>query len=262
MDLSRLMTLRALTSALAEHFASRARDYIANLSLYFQPRILLGDLVRFEKCQAKGQDAVFQELLKLYQPLARASALNVQTELKPPLDVYGGSLELFPASYSYTPEGGAKPIAIISPLKWVLAFKDLGPQRLRGLVAEHARSGGNELQGCVLNYLALYLLAQRRPGPAPILDALRYPLSSAPQQELGGLPFVYLAAPVPTVRPSDALILQITQISGTASFEEIVDVGAISSLSDPIKDAVLSLASEHGGNLENEVRGMIALDRA
>ncbi len=253
MDLSRLMTLRTLTSALAEYFAPQARDYIANLSLFFQPRILLGDLIRFEKCQVKGQDAVFQELLKLYQPLARASALNVQTELKPPLDVYGGSLELFPASYSYTPEGATKPIMIVSPLKWVLAFKDLGPQRLRGLVAEHARSGGNELQGCVLNYLAIHLLAQRRPGPAPILDALRFPLSSAAQQDFGGLPFVYLAAPLPTVRPPDALMLQITQISGTATFEEVVDAGAISNLNDPVKDRVLSLLSEHGGDLGKEL---------
>lgn len=223
---------------------------------------MLGDLIRFEKCQVKGQDSVFQELLKLYQPLASASALNVQTELKPPLDIYGGSLELFPASYSYTPEGATKPIMIVSPLKWVLAFKDLGPQRLRGLVVEHARSGGNELQGCVLNYLAIHLLAQRRPGPAPILDALRFPISSAAQQELGGLPFVYIAAPLPTVRPPDALMLQITQISGTATFEEIVDVGAISNLSDPLKDAVLSFVSEHGGDLKDEVRAISAREES
>ncbi len=214
MDLSRLLALRTLTSALAEHFARQGREHLANLGLFFQPRILLGDLIRFEKCQVKGQDVAFQELLKLYQPLARTSALNVQSDLKPPLDIYGGSLEFFPASYVYTPEGATKPITMISPLKWILAFKDLGPQRLRALVAEHARSGGSELQACVLNYLAIHLAAERRPGPAPILDALRFPLSSEPQQEFSGLPFVYLAAPLPTVRPPDALILQITQNLG------------------------------------------------
>ena len=253
MDLSRLLALRTLTNALAEHFARQAREYLANLGLLFQPRILLGDLIRYEKCQVKGQDSAFQELLKLYQPLARASALNVQVELKPPLDIYGGAIDLFPAAYPYTPEGATKPVTIVSPLKWVLAFKDLGPQRLRELVAMHARSGGNELQGCVLNYLAIQMLAERRPGPAPILEALRFPLSSAPQPEFAGLPFVCLSAPLPSVRPPDVLILQTTQISGAATFEEVVDADQISKLSDSISDRVLALVREQGGELGSEL---------
>ena len=253
MDLSRLLTLRTLTNALTEHCARQAREYLVNLGVLFQPRFLLGDLIRFEKCQAKGQDSAFQALLKLYQPLARATALNVQSELAPPLDIYGGVPDLFPATYSYTPEGATKPITIVSPLKWVLAFKDLGPQRLRELMARHARSGGNELQACVLHYLTMHMLAERRPGPAPILEALRFPLSSAPQQEFSGLPFVYLSAPIASVRPPDALILQSAQISGTATFEEVVDVGGISQLSDPLKDRVLGLVREHGGDLGREI---------
>jgi hypothetical protein len=251
MDLARLLTLRTLTSALAEHFARQAREYVSNLALFFQPRILLGDLIRFEKCQVKGQDAAFQQLLKLYRPLA--VPLNVQGDLKPPLDIYGGSIELFPASYTYSPEGAAKPIQIVSPLKWVLAFKDLGPQRLRALVAEHARSGGSELQACLLNYLAIHLLAERRPGPGPILEALRLPLSSEGQKDFSGLPFVHLAAPLPTVRPPDALVLQITQISGTATFEEIVDTDAIAALHDPLKEAIAALVAEHAGEIGQEL---------
>ncbi len=54
MDLSRLLALRTLTNALAEHFARQAREYLANLGLLFQPRILLGELIRYEKCQVKG----------------------------------------------------------------------------------------------------------------------------------------------------------------------------------------------------------------
>lgn len=253
MDLSRLLVLRTLTNALSELFARQLREHLANLGLLFQPRILLGDLIRFEKCQVKGQDAAFQELLKLYQPLARASALNVQADLKPPLDIYGGALDLFPATYPYTPEGASKPVTIVSPLKWVLGFKELGLQRLRELVAMHVRSGGNELQACVLHYLAMQLLVERRPGPGPILEALGFAPSSASQPEFSGLPFVYLSAPLPSVRPPDELILQTTQISGTATFEEVVDADQISQLSDPIKDGVLRLVKEHGGDLGSQI---------
>ncbi len=249
MDLSRLLALRTLTNTLSEHFARQAREYLANLNLLFQPRILLGDLIRYEKCPVKGQDLAFQELLKLYQPFTRVSALNVQAELKPPLDVYGGAPDLFPATYPYTPEGASKPVTIVSPLKWVLGFKDLGPQRLRDLVAMHARSGGNDLQACVLHYLAMHLLAERRPGPAPLLDALRFPLSSAPQSDLSGIPFVYLSAPLPCVRPPDLLILQTTQVSGTSTFEEVVDAERIAQLSDPVREGVFALVAEHGGDL-------------
>lgn len=251
MDLSRLLALRTLTDALSGHFASEARAYLANLGLLFQPRILLGDLIRYEKCRVKGQDLAFQALLKSYQPLARA--LNVQAELSPPLDIYGGALDLFPAVYSYSLEGAAKPVTIVRPLRWVVGYKDLGPQRLREIVAMHARSGGSELQACILNYLAIQMLAERQPGPAPILEALRFPLSIDPQTELSGLPFTCLCAPLRTIRPPDDLILQTTQISGTATFEEVVDVDEIPHLGDPVKQRVLSLTMEHAGSLGVEL---------
>jgi len=171
-----------------------------------QPRSLLGDLIRFEKCSNKTQDAAFQELLKLYQPIARPTALTLQTELKPPLDIFSSAPEIVPGSYSYTPEGSSKPITIVTPLRWVLIYKDLSPQRLRELVTSHARSGGNELQACVLHYLVMHMLAERRPGIAPILNALRFSLASRPNNEFSGLPFVYLSAPISTVRPPDKII--------------------------------------------------------
>ena len=253
MDLARLLTLRTLTNALSEYFANRARDYLANLSQLLQPRVLLGDLVRYEKCAVKGQDVAFQELLKRFHSVAKSSALNVQPELKPPLDCYGGPLELYPATYSYLPEGGTKPITIVSPLRWVLGYKDMGPQRLRELIVIHDRSGGNELQSCALHYVALQLLTERRPGPVPLMEALRFPVSSAPQPELGGIPFVFVSALLPSVRPPDLLILQTTQISGTATFEEVVDAERIAELKDPIREEVLSLMSEHAADLKDEL---------
>jgi hypothetical protein len=253
LDISRLLVLRNLTTHLAEHFTRLLREYLTNLAPLLQPRVLLGDLIRSEKQSVRDQDAAFQQLLKLYQPLSRTTALNVQAELKPPLDIFNTPIEFVRATYTYSPQGSTKPITIASPLKWVLVYKDLGPQPLRELIASHARSGGNELQSCVLHYLTMSLLAQKRPGAAPILDALRFPLSVAANQEFGGVPFVYISAPVLTMRPPDSIIVQSSKLSGATTFEEVVDVDDISRLSDPLKGQVVTLVKEHGGEVAREL---------
>ncbi|CAN5420886.1 hypothetical protein BH11PSE9_BH11PSE9_04240 [soil metagenome] len=252
-DFNRLMLLRSLTTALAQHFETSAREHLGNLAALLQPRALLGDLIRLEKAPATDQEAAFRELLKQYQPIARTSIINTQVDLKPPLDIYTSTLELTPASYSYTPEGSAKPVTIVTPMKWVVAYKDLGLARLREHLASHNRSGGNELQSSVLHYLVLHLLVARRPGAAPIMEALRFGLTSTPNAEFGGLPVIHLSAPLPTVRPPDAVIAQSTMISGATSFEEVVDLAAIGAMRDPMKDRVLELLQQHASALAGEV---------
>jgi hypothetical protein len=253
MDIARLLTLRSLTKKIAEQFAQQVREYLTHLAPLLQPHGLLGDLVRSGKGHVKGRDVALQELNKLYQPLARASALNLQSELRPPLDLFASSADLAPASYSYSPRDGDKAITVTTPLKWVLSYKDLGPQRLRELISNHPRSSGDDLRLCVLHFLAMHMLTQRRPGIAPIFEALRFPLSSAPQQDLHGLPFVLVSSAISTVRPPDEVILQSTQLSGTFTFEEVVNLDDIATLSDPLRERVLGLVREHGGNLAGEL---------
>ncbi len=131
-------------------------------------------------------------------------------------------------------------------------YKDLGLVRLREQVASHARSGGNELQATLLHYLALHLLLARRPGPASLIEALRFGIAPTPSAEFGGLPVIHLTAPLSTVRPPDAVIVQSTTISGAATFEEVVDVAAIGGLRDPLGDRVMALVREHGAGLVDE----------
>lgn len=248
-DISRLLALRSLTTPLAELFARHARDHLANLAPLLSPRALLGDLILGEKNAAKGSNLAFQALNSLYQPVSKSAILGLQSELRPPLEIFGLTPEIFPASYSYTPPGHNKPITVITPLKWVLIYKDLGPQRLRELVGSHARNDGGELKSCVLHYLVMQMLADRRPGVAPILEALRFTLSSEPATEFGGLPYTVLCAPISTVRPPDELIIQSTQISGTNTFEEVVDASGIPTLADPLRDEVMAVVRQHGVGL-------------
>lgn len=254
-DISRLLALRSLTTPLAELLGQQAREHLRNLAPLLNPRMLLGDLILGEKGAVKGADLAFQELNTLYQAAARITALNLLPELKPPLGIFGLTPEIFTASYSYTPPGHNKPITMITPLKWVLIYKDLGPQRLRDLVASQARGDGGELKSCVLHYLVMQVLAKRRPGVAPLLEALRFRLTTGPSEEFGGLPFAYLEAPIPTARPPDLLIVQSTQISGTSTFEEVVDLSGIARLADPLKERILAVVREHGAPLLSEAGG-------
>ncbi|MBL8473005.1 MAG: hypothetical protein KF778_07305 [Rhodocyclaceae bacterium] len=248
-DISKLLQLRTLTSALADFFARQVRDYLASLTPLLQPRILLGEHVRYEKSAVKGQDTALQELSKLFASVAKSRELNLQSELKAPLDIFGATLEITPASYSYTPQGAAKPITITTPLCWILSYKDMGPARMRELIANHARSGDAELHPAVVHYLVLYMLANRRPGAAPLMDALRFPLSIQPAPEFGGLPLVRVTAPVGTIRPPDLVIHYSTQISGTTQFEEVINLPDIAKLADPLKEQLVVLVREQGGEL-------------
>lgn len=248
-DISRLLALRSLTTPLAELFARQAREHLANLAPLLSPRALLGDLILGEKNVAKGSNLAFQELNNLYQPVSKSATLGLQSELRPPLEIFGLTPEIFPASYEYTPPGHSKSITVITPLKWVLIYKDLGPQRLAELVGSHSRSDGGELKSCVLHYLVMQILANRRPGVAPILEALRFRLSTEPAAEFGGVPYTCLRAPISTVRPPDAVIIQSTQISGTNTFEEVVDASTVAALADPLGEEVTAVLRQHGAGL-------------
>ena len=101
-DISRLLALRSLTTPLAELFARRARDHLADLAPLLSPRALFGDLILGEKNAVKGSNLAFQELNALYQPVAKSATLGLQSDLRPPLEIFGLTPEIFPASYSYT----------------------------------------------------------------------------------------------------------------------------------------------------------------
>jgi hypothetical protein len=253
-DISRLLLLRKLTNALSEYFAKQLSDYLASLAPLLNPKSLLGDFIRGEKASVKGADAAFQELHKLFQQVAPQRPFQISLEIKPPLDIFGFTPAISPVSYLYTPEGNNKKITIRSPFKWVLSYKDLNPQRLRELIADHARTGGSELQSALLHYLVIHVVTSKHSGIAPILAALRFPITSGSHDEFGQLPLTYICSPLSTIRASDEIISQITELSGTDTFDEVINLEDIAKLSDPFADRIFAIVQEHAESLLSEVR--------
>ena len=251
-DLSKLLRLRKVTRAVAEHFRSQLDAHLRSLQPLFKPTNVLGEHIRNAPTQTlKIADASLKELRSLYARIGRAKPFRFDDDLRPPIDVFGSTAELNPVTYIYSPQGAedAKPITVTSPLKWVLSYKGLGPGQLQELLVSQSGTARLELRACLLHYLVLHIILAQEHGAAPILRALRFELSIEYLDRLGGIPMAYVAAPVQTVLPSDEAIIQSTELSGASVFEELVDIDSIVQMKDPVKDDLLELVAGFGGNL-------------
>ena len=64
---------------------------------------------------------------------------------------------------------------------------------------------------------------------------------------------IHASCPISTIRPSDEVIIQSTEISGSSAFEEVVDLSGISKLDDPIRDKLTEIVKGHGDELVAEI---------
>jgi hypothetical protein len=87
--------------------------------------------------------------------------------------------------------------------------------------------------------MVLYL--EYFPDLSRLLEDLRYQAETKALGDLGGLSVVVLKAPVETFLPPDDFILQITQLSGIAAFQEIIDREAVENIPDSLKESLKNL---------------------
>lgn len=245
-SISQMLTLRKLTRAVADHLTQQLRSHLVTLAPLINPRNVFGVHLRSTTKQSvKGEAEAFEQLKGLYLPLAGSAPFNLRKDLESPLDITNILPEIVPVEYAYEIQeaGQNKTITITSPLKWVLTFSGSGPKRLRDLLAQQKTIVGSDLQQCVLNYLVMHVTLQSRPSVTRLLESLRFPVTTGKMEEFGDLPVTYIECPVTTVRPTNEVILQSTEISGTPAFEEVVSPDAIAAIKDPFKEQLLALSS-------------------
>jgi hypothetical protein len=71
-----------------------------------------------------------------------------------------------------------------------------------------------------------------------LFEDLRYPVKTRGLGDLRGLPVVVVNAPLETFLPPDDFIFQITQLSGIAAFQEIINSEAVEKIPDNLKGAL------------------------
>ena len=250
-DIQRLLVLRKLTRAVADLLRGQMKEYLTTLSPLLRPKAVLGEYVQSStKETARGADKAFKDLQELYASVALAQPFNLPGELKSPIEVISTALEVTPAEYSHPArtEQQSKNVIVTPPLKWVLTYSGFAPGRLRELLAKRNRSD-EELQRFVLHWLMMHVVVSKQTGVAKILDALRFPIKTERSTEFGNLPITYISTVISTVRPSDDVIIESTELSGTDAFEEIVNLDDFMKIQDPPKEQLVEIVKSHGQDL-------------
>lgn len=248
-DISRLLVLRKLTRAVADLLGGELRGYLSTLTPLLHPRHVFGEHVRSTvKQSVKGDHEAYEQLRSMYAKLAHATPFNLRKDIDSQLDLPSVQLELNAAEYAFEARGSRenKTICVTTPLKWTLSFSGSSPKRLKELLANQQTITGNDIQLCMLQHLLLHITLTRRPGIADLLAGLRYSLTTGQVEGLGELPVTLIECPVRTILPPADVMIQSTEISGAAAFEEVVNLDDIAGLADPFGDRLRELVGGHG----------------
>lgn len=79
-----------------------------------------------------------------------------------------------------------------------------------------------------------------------MLEALHFPISTSHFPEFGDLPVTIVSSSISTIRPSDDVIIESTEVAGMNVFEEVVNVDDVKKMRDPLREQMLELLQSHG----------------
>ncbi len=249
-DLSfdQIARLRAATDAISSWLRKDLESHLETVRPLLKPRRHLesnikgsgsaGDSARADRLFHTLQDAV---------EAAGGEPLRLRGALRSPIDAVPNKLELWPWEYRREIGDGAaaKQIAVFSPLSWVLSYSSpLDLAQARRMVGGEGSRSESELRHFAIRAVLMTIVFDATPGLARLFESLRYRVEKVQCPETGQLPYLRLTSTVPTFRPSDSVILNVTQFSGVSRFEELVDIEAVEGLQDPLRQKIEALTNE------------------
>ncbi len=250
--MDRLLVLRRLTRALEQSVTGYVRGHVTALSPLCRPRPILGDFVQSpgKETPSRPPDRVWKEVEAAYEALAPRAPFSIARDLRPPVDIPGTTLDQSPLTYVHSTDAanGGRRIVVTKPFEWILSYSAAGPGALRDLLADKNRDAG-ELQRLVLVTLVLNAVLKQLPGVVALFADLRIPLDTRRAPEFGDLPLTVLASAVPTLRPPDDVLVQSTEMTGTNTFQEVVDVDRLGAIPDPFRARVAEVLAANGEQL-------------
>jgi hypothetical protein len=246
-----LLVLRKLTRAIADIVRAQMTEYLSTLAPLLRPKMVLGDYIEDgSKESTRRSDKAFKELQTLYATVAATKPFNLPRELTLPLRLSGTGLEITPVDTPHVIQAGSnsRTIMVRSPLTWTLTYAGYAPTRLPDLLKAKLRPG-DELGQLVLSYLLMHVVTSNSPGLMQMFEALHFPITTTTLPELGPLPITRVGVAISTTRPSDAVILQSAELTGMDAFEELINVGDLSQLHDPLKERLLEIVRQQAPEL-------------
>jgi hypothetical protein len=249
----RLLVLRKLTRTMAGTLRGQLQEHLATLAPLLRPQSVLGGYADGNPRETiPGAERAFKELQTIYGTIAGSKPFSLSRDVKSPIEISSSVLELTPHEYVHSArtERESKTVTITAPFQWVISYAGYSPRRFKELLADRNRSN-ETVQEFLLHYVALHVVLTRQAGLGKLFQALHFPLTSARLPEFGELPIYSLSPALGTVRPPDAVIVESTEISGSNTFEEIVNLDDVAGLRDPFKEQLAELVKSYAEELQS-----------
>ena len=233
LTLQELPELRRKTENISRSLHEQIAAHLETLRPLFAPERLLGRQAG-GKIDVPGTERAMVELEQSYKPFAR-KPYDLPEKLDPNwLTLVGNALELHSWEYAYEAQG--KPIAMTSPVRWVVNYRaSYTLAQVRAVLVGKETARPEYLRQFVVNSLVLQLVLNRNPGLVQLFHDLRYELKTDHSAEMKGLPIVTITSYLESFRPADDLIVAATAFSGVPAFIELLDLAALRQQPDPFQ---------------------------
>jgi hypothetical protein len=158
-------------------------------------------------------------------------------KLETPIPTIRSDLQIAPWQYLHELQTDSrKRIAVGSPVRWVLSY----PSRynLQRLLQDHLQGtqpAPDEMKELLVHSLVLSMLFEKFPGLTALLEELRFPVAEEHLPISGQLPYLVATAPIPSFRLTDEEISRAIAFVGGNYFEELIDLEAIQTIAEPLK---------------------------
>jgi len=239
LTLQELPDLRRKTEAISRFLRDQIAAHLETLRPLFAPERILGKYAG-GKVDVPGVERTFTELQQSYRPFTH-KPYDLPETLDPNwLVLVGNALELYPWEYVHPVQG--KAITMSSPVRWVVNYRaNYTPAQVKAVLGEKETARPDYLRQFVVNSLVLLLMLRRNPGLGKLFQDLRYELKIENVPDFKGLPLVTITSCLTSFRPADDLIQAATAFSGISAFIELLDLDAVKSPRDGLKENLDSL---------------------
>ena len=252
LNIEQLLLLHNLTKDVSKFCQKQLRGYLDTMALLFRPRRILGEAMEGGEGEFfGGSERTISELRDLYRRVA-LRPFDLRPELSFPLESVSTQMQLYEWEYTHETktDRGWRAIKVTSPLTWVITYSSTySLSMLRQVLAGHEERDAEAVRAFVLRACVLHLHFNRFPAISELLADLRYRVEVRRLPEMGDLPLVTVSAPLSTIRPPDNLVTLASGLAGGASFAEVLKLGSVQNLKDPLKEQIREIFRSHGQEL-------------
>ena len=238
-SLQDLPELRTKTERVSQALSQQLSAHLETLRPLYAPERIFGKAAGGKIDVPTGERAM-SELKEKYaaftgKPFLFPAELDLNS-----LTLTGSALELMPWEYSHVV--GGKPITMTTPVRWALNYKSgLSFGKLRNALLGTEQVRPELLRQYVVNALVLQTVLKFNPGLPGLFSALRFDLHVETPPEFKGIPVISVLSCLQTFRPADDLIATATAFSGVPAFVELLDLEAVRSPRDVLKESLEQL---------------------